>query len=226
MTGRRLIVYYSWSKPEEAGAPLEIIDNRFPTLFESRRMLYPTFEELSDPTHFDQSVAGFLDHILKRNYAAFVEQVRTETGHPVVQVERIAGSGTKTVLDANLLDAADTLIILSYDSLRTRQEASAEEIGVVRRFLAYPDHLVFVCPHHDIGDAPDLPHDERVKLQAAAFLHHGDKVTPPQQRLQWIGPIASGRSRRSRRELLRSSSRERPGWVSCRDPSRERTRSA
>jgi hypothetical protein len=107
MTGRRVIVYYAWSKPEEAGAPLEIIDNRFPTLFESRRMLHPTFEELSDPARFDQSVAGFLDNILKRNYAAFVEQASTETGLPVVQVERIAGNGRKTVLDANLLEAAD-----------------------------------------------------------------------------------------------------------------------
>jgi hypothetical protein len=72
MAGRRVIVYYAWSKPEEVNAPLEIINNRFPTLFESRRMLYPTFEELSDPGHFDQSVAGVIDHILKRSFAGFV----------------------------------------------------------------------------------------------------------------------------------------------------------
>jgi hypothetical protein len=186
MTGRRVIVYYTWSKPEEVNAPLEIIENRFPTLFESRRMLYPTFENLSDPAHFDQSVAGFLDNILKRNFAAFVEQASTQTGCPVVQVERIAGDGRKTALDATLLEAADTVIILSYDSLRTRQEAGDDEIRALRSFLAHPDHLVIVCPHHDIGDVPDLPHDERVKLQTAAFLHHGDKATPPQQRLSGL----------------------------------------
>jgi hypothetical protein len=186
MTGRRVIVYYAWSKPEEANAPLEIIENRFPTLFESRRLLYPTFEELSDPVHFDQSVAGFLDHILKRNYTAFVEQASTQTGCPVVQIERINGDGKRTALEAGLLDATDTLIILSYDSLRTHQEASADEIAALRKFLAHPDHVAFICPHHDIGDVPDLPHDERVRLQTAAFLHHGDKTTPPQQRLSGL----------------------------------------
>jgi hypothetical protein len=186
MTGRRVIVYYAWSKPEEVNAPLEIIDNRFPTLFEIRRMLYPVFEELSDQMHIDQSVAGFLDLILKQNFAAFADQASRETGHPVVQIERVGGDDKETLLDASLLHDADTLIILSYDSLRTRQEVSADEIEAVRSFLAHPDHLVFVCPHHDIGEVPDLPHNEQVRLQTAAFLHHGDKLTPPQQRLSGL----------------------------------------
>lgn len=40
---------------------------------------------------------------------------------------------------------------------------------------------MFVCPHHDIGDVPDLAHDERLARQTADFLHHGDKAIPPQQ---------------------------------------------
>ena len=56
------------------------------------------------------------------------------------------------------------------------------EVEAVRRFLAHPDHLVFICPHHDVGDVPDLPHDERLERQVADFLHHGDKLIPPQQR--------------------------------------------
>ena len=68
MTGRKVVVYCAWSRPGEIGAPLEVIENRFPTLFESRRMGYPRFEELSDPAHFDQSVAGFPNHIMKRNF--------------------------------------------------------------------------------------------------------------------------------------------------------------
>jgi len=182
MAGRRVVVYYAWSRPGEIGAPLEVIENRFPALFESRRMLYPSFEAFSDPARFDQSIGGFLDHIMKQNFAAFVEQAGAQTSHPVVEVERVADDGARTELDAGLLDAADTLIVISFDSLRTHQNASAAEVEAVRRFLAHPDHLVFIGPHHDIGDVPDLPHQERLELQTADFLHHGDRTIPPQQR--------------------------------------------
>jgi hypothetical protein len=182
MPGHKVVVYYAWSRPEEVGAPLEVIENRFPALFESRRMLYPIFEALSDPARFDQSIGGFLDHIMKQNFAAFVEQAGAQTGHPVVEVERVADNGARTGLDAVLLNAADTLVVISFDSLRTRQDASGAEVEAVRQFLAHPDHLVFICPHHDIGDAPGLAHDERLERQTADFLHHGDKTIPPQQR--------------------------------------------
>ncbi len=36
MVGRTVVVYYAWSRPGEVEAPLEVIENRFPTLFESR----------------------------------------------------------------------------------------------------------------------------------------------------------------------------------------------
>src|SRR5271154_6353607 len=182
MAGRKVVVYYAWSRPGEVAAPLEIIENRFPTLFESRRMLYPRFEALSDPARFDQSIGGFLDHIMKQNFTAFVEQAGAETGHPVVEIERVADDRAQTELDTALLDAADTLIVISFDSLRTHQDASRAEVEAVRQFLAHPDHLFFICPHHDIGDVPDLPHDERLERQIADFLHHGDKTIPPQQR--------------------------------------------
>ena len=41
MAGRKLVVYHAWNRPGEAGAPLEVIENRFPTLFEIRRMRLP-----------------------------------------------------------------------------------------------------------------------------------------------------------------------------------------
>jgi len=181
MAGRKVVLYYAWSRPGEIGAPLDVIENRFPTLFESRRMGYPRYEELSDPSRFDQSVAGFLDHIMKHNFSAFIELAGALTGQPVAEIERVTDDGSLTVLDRGILDGIDTLIVISFDSLRTGQGAGAAEIAAVREFLAQPDHLAFVCPHHDIGDVPDLPHDERVQRQIADFLHHGDKTIPPQQ---------------------------------------------
>lgn len=182
MARRKLLFYYAWSRPGETGAPLGVIENRFPTLFESRRMAYPRFEELSDPTQFDQGVAGFLDHIMKRNFAAFLELANTRTDAPVVPVERIANDGSPTTLDSGVLDDVDTLIVISFDSLRTGQTASDAEEQAVRRFLSVPDHLAFVCPHHDIGDVSDAPQDERHARQLAQFEHHGDRTIPSQQR--------------------------------------------
>jgi hypothetical protein len=181
MTERHIAVYYAWSRPGEINAPLSTIENRFPALFESRRMLYPQLQELSDPTRFDQGIGGFLSHILKKNYDVFVDQTKSQTTHPVVEIERIGEDGVPTPLDDAFLKGIDTLIVISFDSLRTDQAASAGEIAAVRAFLEDPDHLLFVCPHHDIGEAGGLSDSQRAALQEAQFLHHGDRTLPPQQ---------------------------------------------
>lgn len=181
MTTRKVLIYYAWSRPGEIGAPLEVIENRFPALFESRRMAYPRFEEFADPALFDQSVGGFLDHIMKRNFTAFAELAEAMTGQPPGEIERVGNDGTVARLDAARLADVDTVVIISFDSFRTHQEADASEIAAMRDFLAEPDHLVFVCPHHDIGDVPELEDEARLERQLGAFLHHGDKTIPPQQ---------------------------------------------
>ncbi|WP_250515470.1 hypothetical protein [Caballeronia sp. INDeC2] len=182
MARRKLLFYYAWSRPGETGAPLGVIENRFPTLFESRRMAYPRFGELSDQARFDQSIAGFLDHIMKRNFAAFLELAQTQTGEPAKAIERIGDDGRATTLDSGVLDDVDTLIVISFDSLRTGQHASDAETQALRTFLSVPDHLAFVCPHHDIGEVSDALPDERPARQLEQFIHHGDKTIPPQQR--------------------------------------------
>ncbi|MEJ0024778.1 MAG: hypothetical protein WDN01_02020 [Rhizomicrobium sp.] len=182
MAGRKVVLYYAWSRVGEIGAPLAVIENRFPALFESRRMGFPRFAEFSDASRFDQSVAGFLDHIMKHNFTAFVALASALTGQPVAQIERGADDGSLTPLGRNVLDGADTLIVIGFDSMRTGQTASDVEVKAVRQFLSDPDHLAFICPHHDIGDGQGLSHDERLERQVAEFLHHGDRTIPPQQR--------------------------------------------
>lgn len=182
MIERQVLVYYAWSRPGENGAPLHIIDDRFPALFESRRMGFPRFHEFSDPREFDQSINGFLDHIMKRNFTAFVELAAALTGQSVTEIERVADNGTVTPLDARLLDGVDTLIVISFDSLRTAQTAGSEEIDALRAFLGQADHLAFICPHHDIGDVAGLPENALLERQIAEFHHHGDKTIPPRQR--------------------------------------------
>lgn len=179
--GRRVLLYFSWSRPAETGAPLESIDDRFPALFELRRMLYPRFEAVSDPREFDPGIGGFLDHVQRPNFAAFSAQASLETGNGVLDIERVDDDGVLHPLDDGLLQNIDTVIVIGFDSLRTNQFASASEVGAVRRFLSDPDHLIFVCVHHDIGEADALSPSDRVAEQAAEYYHHGDRTIPPRQ---------------------------------------------
>ncbi|MEI9987192.1 MAG: hypothetical protein WDN69_31000, partial [Aliidongia sp.] len=181
MSDRQVLLYFAWSRPGETDAPLAVIEDRFPAIFELRRLFYPKFEAMSDPAQVDQGIAGFLDHIQKPNFMAFAEQAETQTGHPVIQVERVGDDGAATPLDEALIGHADTIVVISFDSFRTDQLASAAEIEAVRHFLSDPDHLIFVCPHHDIGEATELAGAERIERQTAEHLHHGDRGIPPRQ---------------------------------------------
>lgn len=182
MIKRQVLVYYAWSRPGEISAPLHVIDDRFPALFESRRMAFPRFHELSDPSRFDQSIAGFLDNIMKPNFTAFVDLAATLTDQSVTEIERVADDETLTPLDANILSGVDTLIVISFDSLRTAQTAESAEIEAVRAFLGQADNLAFICPHHDIGDVTERPENDQLQRQITEFEHHGDKTIPPRQR--------------------------------------------
>jgi hypothetical protein len=168
---RRVGVYYAWSRPEEVAAPLGVIDNRFPTLFESRRILYPRYAELADPHDYDQGIGGFLDNILRRNFVAFVDHARSVSGRAVAEVERVDGDGVLTAITDDFAAGLDTLVLISFDSQRAEQSADAAELDVLRRFLATPGNLLVVAPHHNIGDDPE-----------AEFRHHGDRTIPPEQR--------------------------------------------
>jgi hypothetical protein len=180
MRGRQVLLYFAWSRPAETGAPLLVIDDRFPAVFELRRLFYPTFERLSDRGHVDQSIAGFLDHVQKPNFQAFAEQTEALTGSPVIQIERITDDGAMTPLDSRL-DGVDSIVVISFDSLRTHQAASTAEVDAIRHFLDNPDHLIFVCPHHNIGEAIGSVGEDRVERQLAEYRHHGDHAIPPRQ---------------------------------------------
>jgi hypothetical protein len=167
----RVGVYYAWSRPEETGAPLEVIENRFPALFETRRMLYPRHVELADPSRYDQGIGGFLDHIMRHNFVTFVEQASAAAGEPMAEVERVNVDGALVPISSELVADLDTLVVISFDSTRTGQSVQDSELGALRGFLSAPGALLVVAPHHDIGDDPE-----------AEFRHHGDRTIPPEQR--------------------------------------------
>jgi hypothetical protein len=183
MMGRNILMYFPWSRPDEEGAPLGTLDNRFGALFELRRLQWPKFEALSDTEHFNQGIAGFFEHILLQNYSLFREDMRIRSGNVVRIVERCASDGKVTLLDGDLLDGLDILIIVSFDSQRTGQHPNESELAAIRKFLDDPSHTLFVCPHHDIGNVDGVPASEIMERQEVEFRHHGELGIPGQQRL-------------------------------------------
>jgi hypothetical protein len=181
MTERQAVLYFCWSRPDEVEAPLTNINNRFPALFETRRMLYPRYEAFARTDEFDQGIAGFLDHIQLPNFTAFAEHAERITHHPVPAIERLGADGLIQEINDELLRDVDTLIVISLDSLRSRQAPTSNEVEAIRRFLSHPDHLLFVCPHHDIGDVSGVPMSAQPLRQEQEFYHHGDRTIPPQQ---------------------------------------------
>lgn len=174
MTDRQVVLYFAWSREAEAAAPLTVIDDRFPAIFELRRLFYPDYEALAG-AQVDQGVAGFLEHVQKRNFETFAAFAEAQTGRPIRQFERGADDGAITALDDAVLAGADTVVVISFDSLKTAQTPRPAEIEAVRRFLDDPDHVLFVCPHHDIGEIVDA------QSQLVEHRHHGDRATPPRQ---------------------------------------------
>jgi hypothetical protein len=177
---RRIGMYFAWDRAAETGAALGDLNNRFPALYELRRLFWPRYESLADAPG-GQDIDGYLQAVFFRNYTRFAEQAAVLTGWPVDQLERRTATA-ETLLTATLLDAYDTLIIISFDSRHTGQVITPAETDAVRNFLARPETTLFVCPHHDIGDTDDLPGDTALEQQTAEYHHHGDIVLPGQQR--------------------------------------------
>jgi hypothetical protein len=187
VAGRQLALYFAWSRPDEVAAPLGILEDRFPALFELRRMYWPRLEQFADPVKFDQGVGGFLDNVQLTNFKLFADLAASWTGNPVRRAERQTAAG-RCALGGEFLRGVDTLIIISFDSSRTQQRASVAEIGATRSFLDDPDHTLFVCPHHDIGNTEGVPeNDDRLARQELEFHHHGDPGIPARQRFGDFG---------------------------------------
>lgn len=182
---RRIAIYFAWDRTAETSAELTNINDRFPALFEMRRQFWPTYEALADSPG-GQDIDGFLAAVFLQNFASFGDVVAQITGRPLQTAQRRTTTGA-VPLDAALLDSVDTLIVISVDSRRTGQTVTSAEVAAVRAFLARPDAMLFVCPHHDIGDTEDLVGPAAQARVVAEFHHHGDAAVPGQQRVGGFG---------------------------------------
>jgi hypothetical protein len=106
MRGRQVLLYFAWSRAAEIGAPLAVIDDRSPAIFELRRLFYPKFERLSDRDKIDHDGAmtpldGALADVDSLGVISF-DSFRTDQAATTAEVEAIR----------HFLDNPDHLIVV------------------------------------------------------------------------------------------------------------------
>jgi hypothetical protein len=172
----RFSIYWTWSYPWEANRDVTELDNRFSTMTEVRRVLWPNYETIEySEKMFLQGIAGTLE-LFHLGLIRFQEAVGEVTGHPVAVYQRIDQAGQQQPLDHGLLDDTDTLMVFGLDHLVTEQEASADEIEALRAWLTREGTRLILGPHHDVGVSSDF------KVRKMEYKHHGDALVPSQQR--------------------------------------------
>jgi hypothetical protein len=174
---RRVSVYIAWSYPGEANRDPRVLDNRFSTMTEVRRVLWPAYEapQWADPSRFQQGIAGSLE-LFFWAWVKFQRAVEEATGHVVPMFQRVDQAGFSLPLDERVLADTDTLFVFGLDHVVTEQVPAPEEIEAVREFLEREGTCLVIGPHHDVGRSPDM------KERDVEYVHHGDALVPRQQR--------------------------------------------
>jgi hypothetical protein len=173
---RRVSLYWTWSYPWEANRDPAIMDNRFSTMTEVRRVAWPEYETPEwDERAFLQGIAGTLE-LFHRSTLSFQDLLGEATGHPVAVFQRIDQAGYRQPIDERILADTDTLMVFGLDHLVSEQEASREEIEAIQEWLKREGTCLMVGPHHDVGFADDL------NQRQMEYKHHGDPLVPRQQR--------------------------------------------
>ncbi|MGC1379471.1 MAG: hypothetical protein WA814_00450 [Candidatus Baltobacteraceae bacterium] len=173
---RRFSVYWTWSYPWESNQDVAVLDNRFSTMTEVRRVAWPAYETPAYSAQaFLQGIAGTLElfHLSLVNFQTVVGEV---TGQPVAVYQRIDQAGQKLPIDERILADTDIMMVFGLDHMVTEQEASPEEIEAIRRFLQREGTCLLLSPHHDVGASTDM------KQRNVEYYHHGDPLVPRQQR--------------------------------------------
>jgi hypothetical protein len=173
---RRFSIYWTWSYPWESNQDVAVLDNRFSTMTEVRRVYWPQYETPQfSPELFLQGIAGTLE-LFHLGLLSFQKLVGETTGQQVAVYQRIDQAGVKQPIDERMLSDTDTLMVFGLDHLVTEQEAAPEEIEAIRQWLTREGTCLILGPHHDVGFSDDM------KVRDMEYYHHGDALVPRQQR--------------------------------------------
>src|SRR5262245_60752054 len=119
---RRVSVYVAWTYPGEANRDPTELDNRFSTMTEVRRALWPDYEEArwADASRFQQGISGSLE-LLFSAWVKFQRVVEEVTGNVVPMFQRVDQAGFPLPLDERVLADTDTLFVFGLDHQITGQ---------------------------------------------------------------------------------------------------------
>jgi len=78
-------------------------------------------------------------------------------------------------LSEEVLGDTDTMMVFGLDHMITEQEASAEEIEAVRKFLTREGTCLLIGPHHDVGVSSDP--EERLIFTTAILWFPGSNAS-------------------------------------------------
>src|SRR4051794_24729761 len=97
---RRVSVYTSSGYPGEPNRRPAEMDNRFSTMIEVRRVLWPAYEspQWADPLRFQQGIAGSLE-LFFWAWVKFQQVIEEVTGHKVPMFQRVDQAGFPLPLD-------------------------------------------------------------------------------------------------------------------------------
>ncbi|MFQ0833596.1 hypothetical protein [Citrobacter gillenii] len=181
-SNRRVTLYFAWDKLDESGRALGKLNNRFPALYELRRATWPMLQHFKGS---DQGIAGFLDRVVLGDFSTFLQVVAEETGIEPTVISGRESDGIEHSLREVLVSEPHTIIIVSLDHFRTHRLPSTEDISELRKFLASPEAMLIVCPHHYVGgeDDDEDEYGKDVERQILEHRHHGDILVPAVQRL-------------------------------------------
>src|SRR4051794_40996765 len=98
---RRVSVYVAWTYPGEANQDVTVLDNRYSTMTEVRRVYWPHYE-WAEPLTFQQGIAGSLE-LFFRAWVPFQELVGEVTGQVVPVFQRVDQAGYALPLDERVL---------------------------------------------------------------------------------------------------------------------------
>ncbi|HEX5007336.1 MAG TPA: hypothetical protein VFV70_09505 [Hyphomonadaceae bacterium] len=178
---RRMSIYWTWSYPWESQRDPAAMENRFSTMTEVRRVLWPNYETPEwGYTNFLQGVAGTLE-LFHRSSLSFQGVAESVTDHAVAVFQRVDQAGYRLPIDERILADCDTLMVFGLDHLMSGETASPEEVAAIREWLKREDTCLLLAPHHDVGFTDDL---EQRQME---YLHHRDALVPRQQRFTSYG---------------------------------------
>lgn len=178
---RRMSIYWTWSYPWESQRDPAAMANRFSTMTEVRRVLWPQYETPEwDTGNFLQGVAGTLE-LFHRSSLSFQDVAEAVTGHAVAIFQRVDQAGYRLPIDDRILADCDTLMVFGLDHLTSEETASAAEVDAIRAWLKREGTCLLLAPHHDVGFTDNL------EQRQVEYLHHGDALVPRQQRFTSYG---------------------------------------